>query len=173
MTTSIPDSRAACCSPGDPVSTFDYVLEQTAQRGCGYLLTGHMQELAGLDPMQCALGQPCMSREVGPGDPLWSLPTLTILSFCENSGSIISSDCILKQKPPAESHSRQGQENWKPQCCTTNLTSYEVVIDSLCGQQSTHTGQETGNAGVNVQQGREDMLYNPSKVHHIWHTILQ
>lgn len=102
-----------------------------------------------------------MSKEVGPGDPLWSLPTLTILSFCENSGSIISSDCILKQKPPAESHSRQGQENWKPQCCTTNLTSYEVVIDSLCGQQSTHTGQETGNAGVNVQQGGEDMLYYP------------
>lgn len=114
-----------------------------------------------------------MSREVGPGDPLWSLPTLTILSFCENSGSIISSDCFLKQKPPAESHSRQGQGNWKPQCCTTNLTSYEVVINSLCGQQSTRTGQETGNAGVNVQQGREDMLYNPSKVHHIWHTILQ
>lgn len=33
-----------------------------------------------------------------------------------------------------------------------NLTSYEVVIDSLHGQQCRPTGQETGYAGVNVQQ---------------------
>lgn len=120
-----------------------------------------------------ALGWPCMSREVGPDDWLWSLPTLSILPLCESSSSKIILDCILKQSPLAESHSRQGQGNWNQQCCTMNLTSYEIVIDSLCGQQSRHTGQETGNAGINVQSRREDTLHNPPKAHHIQHTIMQ
>lgn len=157
-------------SPGDTVCTFDCLLKQ---RGCVVCFTEDTQELAGLDTVPCALGRPCPSREVGPDDSLWSLPTLTILSFCENSDSMISSDCILKQKPPAESHSKQGQRNWKQQCCTTNGISYEDVIGSLHGQKSTHTGQETGNAGINVQQRREDILYYPLKAHHIQHTIVQ
>lgn len=34
--------------------------------------------------MQCALGWPCLSREARPDDPLWSLPTSAILSFCDS-----------------------------------------------------------------------------------------
>lgn len=39
-------------------------LEQTAQRDCGGSLTGHFQKLSWCDTVQCALGQPCLSRRL-------------------------------------------------------------------------------------------------------------
>ncbi|KAJ7425639.1 hypothetical protein BTVI_02321 [Pitangus sulphuratus] len=57
----------------------DCALEQIAQRGCGVSFTGDIQKTSGCNLVPCALGQPCLGREVGPDDPLWSLPTYTIL----------------------------------------------------------------------------------------------
>lgn len=57
---------------------------QIAQRGCGVSLTGDIPDLSGHNPVPCALGWPCWRREVGPGDPLWSLPAWLILWFCDS-----------------------------------------------------------------------------------------
>lgn len=58
-------------------------LEQVAQRGCGVSLTGDTQEPFGGNPVPCGLGWHCLTRVAGIDDPLWSLTTLPILSFCE------------------------------------------------------------------------------------------
>lgn len=50
--------------------------EQLGQRGWGVSLTGDIQETSGYNPVQCTL---CLSRELGPDDPLGSLPTRPIL----------------------------------------------------------------------------------------------
>lgn len=56
-------------------------LRQVAQRGCGVPLAGGTQVQPGHNPVPCALA-PCLSREVRPAEPLWSLPTLPFLGFC-------------------------------------------------------------------------------------------
>lgn len=48
-------------------------LEQIAHRGFGVLLTGVFQELSGCNLCHMLLDDPCLSREVGLHDPLWSL----------------------------------------------------------------------------------------------------
>ncbi|KAJ7411676.1 hypothetical protein BTVI_48773 [Pitangus sulphuratus] len=53
----------------------DQALEGIAQRDCGVSLTGDIQETFVCNPVPCAPGQPCLNREVGLDDPLWSLPT--------------------------------------------------------------------------------------------------
>lgn len=40
------------------------------------------------NPMPCALGWLCFSREAGPHDPLWSLPTWPVLWFCDTENLI-------------------------------------------------------------------------------------
>lgn len=57
----------------------------------------------------------------------------------QTSSSIMSSGLHLKSKKTLTLIQGKGQGNWKRQRCTMNLTSYEVVIDSLCGQQSTQS----------------------------------
>ncbi|TRZ16444.1 hypothetical protein HGM15179_010667 [Zosterops borbonicus] len=52
----------------------DHTWEWMVQRGCGVSLTGVIQELSGHNSVPCALGWLCLSREVGPDDPLWSVP---------------------------------------------------------------------------------------------------
>lgn len=65
-----------------------WALELIAQRGWGASLTGVYQELFGCKPVQCVLGWTYLNVEVGPGDPLWSLPTLPILWFYESNIAI-------------------------------------------------------------------------------------
>lgn len=45
-------------------------------RSCRVSLAGFVQEPSGLS---CSLGWPCLTREVGPEDPQWSLPTSPVL----------------------------------------------------------------------------------------------
>ncbi|XP_068040634.1 TATA box-binding protein-like 1 isoform X2 [Anomalospiza imberbis] len=59
----------------------DRALEQIVQGGCGVSLTGDTQEPSGHNPVPRALGRPCLSREVGPDDPLRSFPTCPALRF--------------------------------------------------------------------------------------------
>lgn len=47
----------------------DRALEQIVQRGCGVSLTGDIPEGSGHIPVPCALGRPCLSREVGADEP--------------------------------------------------------------------------------------------------------
>lgn len=56
-----------------------HALEQVSLRDCGVSLTRDIQELSEYNPVPCGLGWFCFSREVGPDDPLWSLPTWAIL----------------------------------------------------------------------------------------------
>lgn len=58
--------------------------EQAAQRVCGVSLTGDIQDLSGHSSLPCALGWPSLSREVGPEDPLRSLPAWHILWLCDS-----------------------------------------------------------------------------------------
>lgn len=54
---------------------------------CGVLLSGNIPESSRCIPVPGALGWLCWSREVGTGNPLWSLPTrpfCVILWFCES-----------------------------------------------------------------------------------------
>lgn len=51
---------------------------ETLPKRCGVSVTG---EPSGHNPVQCALGWPCLSWKVGPHDPLWFLLTWPILWF--------------------------------------------------------------------------------------------
>ncbi|GAB0203457.1 hypothetical protein GRJ2_002811300 [Grus japonensis] len=52
-------------------------LEQAAQRGCGF------SNPPGYDPVQHGLGNPALKRGVGLDDLQRSLPTPTVLGFCD------------------------------------------------------------------------------------------
>ena len=58
----------------------DGALEQSAQRGCGVSFSGDIQD----PPVQPAVGDPASAGGVGLDDPQRSLPTPTILWFCDS-----------------------------------------------------------------------------------------
>ena len=53
--------------------------------GCGVSFSRDTQNPPGHGPMQPALGDPALAGVIGLGDPQTSLPTLTILRFCDQS----------------------------------------------------------------------------------------
>ena len=61
----------------------DWALEQAAQGGCGVSFSGDIQDPPGQGPVQSAVGDPALGGGVGLDDPQRSLPTPSILWFCE------------------------------------------------------------------------------------------
>ena len=61
----------------------DGALEQAAQGGCGVSFSGDIQHLPGQGPLQPTVGDPASGRGFGLDDPQRSLPTRTILWFCD------------------------------------------------------------------------------------------
>lgn len=53
----------------------DRAWEQIVQGGCGVSVSGGIPDPSGHNPVPCASGWPCLSREMEPDDPEWSLPT--------------------------------------------------------------------------------------------------
>ena len=62
----------------------DRALEQVAQRGCRFSFSGGIQNPPWQGPVQSALDEPVFSGVVGPDDPQRSLPSPTILWFCDS-----------------------------------------------------------------------------------------
>lgn len=101
--------------------------------------------------MQCALGWPCLSREVEPDDPLWFLPTWTILRLCHPF------DSIWKSSLSDELHSLDR----KTRCNKTLILSFfnnflpGKVIKNLAGMVD---NQHSKHSNTNVSPNREAML---------------
>ena len=58
-------------------------LEQAAQGGCGVSFSGDIQDPPGQGPLQPAVGDPALAGGFGLDEPQRSLPTPTILWFCD------------------------------------------------------------------------------------------
>lgn len=89
----------------------------------------------------------------------------------QTSSSIMSLGLHLKSKKTLTLIQGKGQGNWKRQRCTMNLTSYGVVIDSLCGQQSTHSWLRDWKCWSQCSAEKREYIVEPTQSpSHLAHT---